>query len=410
MTSGRMTERLRVVLLVAALPTLVGVVLWKIVTGVRTGQHFGLILDQGSIKIQDFAWLLNFAKAFWRGEVGFGIEDHLRITEGLAGQRLSVSFPFGYSPTLFWVLGPLCVLPLVWGFVAWTLAGLVAVWSLPQRYRSLAVVVAFISPVAIGCWSLGQTAVLSTAALLALMRWDADAESAPPTRWQLVAGAAVIWALTAKPTLAVTAAIAFLAGRRTRVVAVAIVFAIVSTALLWPGLRSARLADYLFILTHYDLDTAPPTYAWSLVPATMGNVRALLHVTFGIGDAVASRWSGALWLLASAAIVLGGARAALAAELRWSLAVLAYLVFCPHVSWTEELGLAVIVAAVLGLPAMQAWIRAAIVAVVLAMLFLLPGIAFQGGARLPVVVVGKLVVAGLLLAGGAARTAHARSR
>src|SRR6185503_506228 len=203
MTAGRTTERLRVVLVAAALPALVAVVLWKIVGAVRTGTHFGVLLDDGGIKIQDFAWLLNFAKAFWRGEVGFGIEDHLRITGTLAGQRLPVSFPFGYSPTLFWILGPLCVLPIVWGFVAWTLLGLAAVWWMPSRYRSLAVAAVFISPVAIGCWSLGQTAVLTTVAFLVLLRWDVDAGTEPPTRWQIIGPAAVLWALTAKPTLAI---------------------------------------------------------------------------------------------------------------------------------------------------------------------------------------------------------------
>jgi hypothetical protein len=370
---------------------LVAVVAWSVSAYAETvwGTNFGVVVGTNKIVIHDFASHLNFAKAFWRGEGGYSVDDHLRMTARFAGERLPVALPFGYSPTMLWILAPLCPLPTAWGFFAWTLLGLVAVLWLSRRYRSVLVAASFISPVALGCWKLGQTAIMTTVALIALMNSEVTAERTGPGRHGVGWGAVVLWALTAKPPLAVAAGTALLAGRRFRMVGTALGLTVVSTALLLPLLGRGGLAEYLGLLTHYDLDTAAPAFAWSLVPDTMGNVRALLHVTLGIGDAAATRWSTVLWLLASTSIMVTAARRAMPTEVRWSLAVLAYLLFCPHVSWTEEMQLVVILAAVGTLDRRHASIRGAIIGFVLVMLFLLPGIPFRGGARLPVAVAGK---------------------
>jgi hypothetical protein len=65
------------------------------------------------------------------------------------------------------------------------------------------------------------------------------------------------------------------------------------------------------------------------------------------------------------------------------------------VSWTEEIALALVLAALPALADAHVRTRDAVAAYVLGMLFLLPGLAFQGGVRLPVAVVGKLWVAGV---------------
>jgi len=163
-----------------------------------------------------------------------------------------------------------------------------------------------------------------------------------------------------------------------------------------PLLGKAGVVDYLALVTHYDLDTAAPAFAWSLRPDSMANLRALLHVAFGVGDAAASRFSTVLWLLASASIVVAAARRTMAAEIRWSLAVLAYLLFCPHVSWTEELHLAVIVAALAAVSG-PASIRGAGIALALAMVFLFPLPAF-GAARVAAGFSATALVAASLIA------------
>ena len=394
-----MGERLRGILRWVALPLLVATVIGHHAIWMRTGDRFGVIVREDAIETPDFVSHFSFAKAFWGRGGGYGVEDHLRMTEGFVGHRLPRALPFGYSPTMLWLLGPLCLLPTLWAFAAWTLLSLAAVWGATRHDRSLMVPAVFVTPVAVGCWWLGQTAVLTTAALLALQRWDAAARSRPLEPREVVVSALVVWALSAKPPLAVAAATALLAGRRIGVVAAAAGAAAVSTALLLPWLGKTGIADYLFMLSHYDRETAPAAFAWSLYPETMGNVRALLNVTFGVGDAAASRWSTVLWLLASTGIAVAGARRAMAAEARWALAGLAYLLFCPHVSWTEELALGVALAALPALTEVHARTRAAVAAYVLVMLFLLPGLAFQGGVRLPVAVAGKLWLAGVFWIG-----------
>jgi len=82
--------------------------------------------------------------------------------------------PFGYSPTMLWILAPLCVLPTVWGFALWTLAGGIAAWWMARPRWSLGAAAAVLSPVAVGCFALGQTALITTAGLLMLMSRDLD--------------------------------------------------------------------------------------------------------------------------------------------------------------------------------------------------------------------------------------------
>lgn len=396
-TPSGATARLRTILVYVVLPALVLVVAWREVTQTRYGSHFGVIIGDGDLKIHDFASHLTFAKTFWHGEGGYSVKDHLRAATRLAGRPLPFALPFGYSPTMLWILGPLSLLPTGLGYFVWTLLGLAGALWICRRYRSIAVAVAFVSPVAIACWSLGQTAVLTAVAFLGLMHWDATSDRARASRRDFLLVVAVVWMLTAKPPLAIAAAAALLAGRRGTIVAAALVLGVVSTAALLPLFGKAGLLEYFRLLGHYDLGTADEVFAWSLRPDSMGNLRALLHVTFGVGDAVASRWSALFWLLTSASIIVAAARREIPAELRWSLAVLAYLLFCPHVSGTEELHVVVIVAALGAAASAPASIRTAGIALALVLLFLLPLIPF-GGARVLVAFSGTLLLAALLIA------------
>jgi len=74
----------------------------------------------------------------------------------------------------------------------------------------------------------------------------------------------------------------------------------------------------------------------------MGNLRALLHVTLGMADSIASQLSGGIWFLGIGSIIGARLRRRLPIEACWGLAVLAYLLFCPHVTSTEELQLVVV--------------------------------------------------------------------
>jgi pheromone shutdown protein TraB len=156
--------------------------------------------------------------------------------------------------------------------------------------------------------------------------------------------ALVLWALTAKPPLAITAAAALLATGRWRSVLIALGLTCVSTIALWPILGDGWAGDYLQLIANYDLQTADIAYVWSLKPSTMSNLRGVLHGLPGIGDHAACQIASVFWLAALAAVVAATRRLGSASV--WALAVLAYLLFCPHVSFTENIHLAIVVAAV----------------------------------------------------------------
>src|SRR5262249_55675974 len=104
---ARITAQMRTLFLDLRVPLLLVVVGWKVSSSVLFATHFGVVVEENKITINDFASHLNFAKAFWWGEGGYSVNDHLRMTERFAGERLPYALPFGYSPTMLWILLPL---------------------------------------------------------------------------------------------------------------------------------------------------------------------------------------------------------------------------------------------------------------------------------------------------------------
>ena len=99
------------------------------------------------------------------------------------------------------------------------------------------------SPIGVVCFGLGQTSFLTTAAMLFLIVRDLGSEfQQHPVRrgasdW---ADAVVLWALTAKPPVAVTSGVVFLARRRWRCIGLAVALGLLSTAVLAPAAAPAR--------------------------------------------------------------------------------------------------------------------------------------------------------------------------
>jgi hypothetical protein len=379
-------------------------VTWRLVLSALGDQNFGIAVDpqKGGGWTSDFAAHLTFAKAFWSGNAGYDVASHLRITSERFHRPVEHALPFGYSPTMLWVLGPLCLLPAAWAYTVWTLFGVAAIWWMTLPERSLWMAAALFSPVAFTCFKLGQTAFLTATGMLFLMIRDLHFQSPnrlsrPPTSdWP---EAIVLWALTAKPPLALTAGAVMLCGRRWRPLALALGLSLLSTALLTPGLGMHWIAEYVHLITHYDLETANPAYTWSLAPKTMGNLRALLHITLGVGDDAASRWSNGLWLLTLAGVTVASLWRKLPAQASWGFAVLAYLLLCAHVTSTEELHLVLLIALVAQADQrVPSTVRWGTVGLVLAVLYLPPGIGYQGSLRIPAVFTSKVLLAGLVWA------------
>jgi hypothetical protein len=283
---------------------------------------------------RDFAGILVMAKAMWSGQAGYDVDSHLSANRAWVGHQLDTAMPFPYSPTMLYVLGPFCLLPPARAFAAWSLLNLTVVgWIIARKdCPPLLGPIVFLTPTAMMCFALGQSALLAAAALIylggATLRNPGERR---PNVWLMTL---VLWALTARPQLAITAGVALLAARQWRPVLLALALALVTTALLTPLLGSRWVTDYFTLISHYDRVTAPDAFRWALVPDHMNNLRALL-TTLGVPDDMSSKVSTAVWLLTLVGVLASALLRGLPPALVWGACVLLQLLLCPHVNTYE---------------------------------------------------------------------------
>jgi hypothetical protein len=360
-------------------------------------EHFGVTVQgEESERILDFASHRAFACAAWSGESMNGgassvysLDAHLRATEGWTHHARQIALPFAYSPTMLWILRPACLVSARVAFAVWALSGFLATALVASRYRlPWTAILPLATPAALYTQALGQTAILTTVALLWLMMQDRKT-AVPPWR-----AGTVLWLLTAKPPLAITAACALLARRRWRPALVAGGLTAASTLAVVPFLGPGWVHDYVGMLGRYDRETLPPAFAWSIVPETMSNLRAALAVDLGVRDAVAVQACTLLWAVAIVGVLAAAWRCMPGRGRVWAFTVLAYLLLFPHVSATENVALACVLAA-LGAPRTRA-ATAAVVAVVVG-LWLAPGLDPPHWPRPSVLLFAMLVVGAIVL-------------
>ncbi len=303
--------------------------------------------------IVDFASHLNFARHVWMrqttvtttgGASVYSVQNHLKVTSSWASVPLPRALPFGYSPTMLWILGPFALLSAKCAFVLWNVLGLgIMYWATRPGNSPFGLgLIGFFSPLSFSCFFIGQTAILSMAGLLFLSCAGASGSKHSPrgTLQPLdIISAFVLWALTAKPPLAVASAVVLFGMRRWKVLLLAILLTVLSTAAIQPWLGHGWVSDYLGIVTRYNNVEADPAFAWSFVPAHMANLRALLHLNLGVPDNFANRLSVILWLAGCAFVAWLPRRTSVSAHTCWSLSILTYLILFPHVTSTEELQL-----------------------------------------------------------------------
>jgi len=195
------------------------------------------------------------------------------------------------------------------------------------------------TPLAVRATALGQTVFLSTVGIFILADRTLRASSDPDvgTIRGSVLLIVVLWALTAKPPLAVTAGAAMLALGFYRPVAWAAAMAALGAVLTTPFLGVHWVADYVSMISAYDTMTAAPAFGWSRLPDQMSNLRAFLAMDIGLPDDLASPLSNAVWVLSILLVGWAGARRRAAPARIWTLTILSYLLFCSHVNSTEEL-------------------------------------------------------------------------
>jgi hypothetical protein len=197
------------------------------------------------------------------------------------------------------------------------------------------------------------------------------------------AAVGALWALGARPPLALTAAVALLACGWWRVVVAAAGLTVATTLLLQPWLGSAWLGDWLAMLFGYHRG-GEAAFAWSFVPERMSTLRAVLAVDFGIGDALASWISTGAWIAALGWLGLRARYGFAAAQQPrvWAWALLSYLSFCPHVTATEVLQVSVPLTLLAGARPPAGLTRGAAIGL-LALPYLSPAVGLLAGLRWP---------------------------
>src|SRR5437867_4524815 len=404
-----MASRFRVRLLLIG--AVIGLGLGSTVSALRP-EPFGVVVADGrSERLMDFASHRGFACAAWSGGLAraggtsiYTVDAHLKATERWTGLPASIALPFGYSPTMLWVLGPLCTLPARWSYGAWSLACVLATaWMILRARVHWMALLLLVTPLTVHAFALGQTALLTTAGLFFLLTRDAEGES---ERSQGSWGESlVLWLLTAKPPIAATGGLALLARRRGTSVARAAALTLVTTLALTPWLGTGWVRDYLHLLGSYDRVGLPSAFAWSIVPEYMSNLRAALHLDLGLSDDVAARLSTIVWSASLVGILLAAWRRPLPAGLTWALCIMTYLLLCPHVTTTEDVALFCVLAGMEGERVPKTlWIGAATLALV--GLLLTPAIGPAAGRRPPVLFFAKLGLMACVLVAGRFLTAR----
>jgi hypothetical protein len=244
------------------------------------------------------------------------------------------------------MLSPLFPLPTRWAWLVWNLGGAwLAAWAVrraagPERRLLTLSRLALISPNALYCLVLGQTALLTTGVLAALLL-------TAPGRRAALAGAACVLALGIKPPLAVVAAAALLAAGlwSTLALAAAGSAAVIAAAVVWWG--NGVVGDYVTLVGRYNLVQADPLFRAGFVPGLMSNLRNVLLHTGWLDDARASAVSSLVFLVALAAPALLAVATQRRLRLDVALACTAtsYALFAPHLSSTEDLILLVVLLA-----------------------------------------------------------------
>ncbi|RII27798.1 MAG: hypothetical protein CXR31_06110 [Geobacter sp.] len=304
---------------------------------------FGIWHVNGLYIICDFPSIFNFTKAFWlehrsQGSSVYSVANHLKITSAWAGQEYNHSLSFGYSPTMLLVLSPLVYFSHAMAFCIFNSAGLLAIWwqTQPIRCRFGLGVLAFLSPLSIACFQQGQTALLTGAGLLFLFERSRNGFERIVS-WQTSLAGPVLWALTAKPPLALTAVVVLLGLRQWRPVLLAALLVLITTLSISPMLGPGWITDYIHLITTHNRIQADQAFAFSHFPQHMANLRGVLSIDGNLPDDVASRISSTVWLAVLTMLVAAGPRLRLTVGGFWSVGLLFYLLFCPHVSSFEVL-------------------------------------------------------------------------
>jgi hypothetical protein len=315
------------------------------------GLPYGIYQEPGQgLKAADFQFHLQFVRAFWQAPDGrlYTPEFHRKMMRDWTGFDVGDSLSFAYSPTRLLTLAPAGLLPDPAAYLAWSGAALLLAhaflvfWILRCRAPSELLPCFLLETVLLsfayqGALALGQTAAWSSLLFALLLR----TEHGGPAKASWPVQAALLWILTAKPPLAVVGGVALASAGKIKPVAAAVLLVAAQAALFSLALGASWIPDYLRLLGAFDRESSDPLFLSSLVVERMSNLRQVLHLALGTGDALATSASTWLWLGSSAGVLAWAWRRRLHPSLPCALglALCCYSLFSPHLSFTEDLAL-----------------------------------------------------------------------
>jgi hypothetical protein len=314
----------------------------------QPGLPFGVfyVPEKNAWSAQDFSSHFQFSRHLWLNDLThpYTVAGHNAMMSAWIGRPIEGALPYGYTPTFALVLLPLLPLPPVTAYGLWVLLPalmmcfLIWKWAGASdpalRLWAVLFLVAGFSATFIRSAQLGQTAIWSALMLLAL--FFRKKNPARPLPSDLLTGF-LLFLLSAKPPLAVTASLALWWSGERRPIGYALGLTALWIALVTLWLGVGWIPDYVTLLSHYNLNDAPSALATSLEPNRMSNLRNFLYGFNDWNDSLCARVSGLAWLLGCAfgAVLFWKKRLAVPTALALSLAI--YEAFCPHLTYTEDL-------------------------------------------------------------------------
>ena len=268
----------------------------------------------------------------------------------------------------------------------------------PSRCRWGIGLLSCFSPLAQLCFVLGQTPLLTGAGLLYIAEKTKEDSNAHGWRKSIIP-AAIMWALTAKPPIALFGTAVLLSMRRWRVLSIAAIFTFFSTAVISPWLGHDWMNDYIHLLRSYNQTDAGSVFAWSIYPDFMANLRAFLNIDIGFADNIAGYTSAVVWLLVLAFIAILGLRRRLSVAALWSMSILSYLLFCPHVGPTEELLVLVILSLCVSAKEGLSWQELVLFIMLPLLVFISPAPGTLYGSRLPLFLTQLVLILFIFVSG-----------
>jgi hypothetical protein len=304
---------------------------------------------------QDFTSHFNVVRQIWRQVTPrpYPPEGQRALYSAWLGETPPAGLIYGYSPTLLLLLAPLLSLSSFTAYLAYGLAnaiaagllvyGLIGPRSRQQPWQWVAVLLCFFSVAFFSVFQFGQTVVLTTAALGAIwaLLYDPSTQQWRASRWRGdLALSLLLWALSAKPNIAIFSGVLLVAAFRWRALALTACWCVLTTLVTAPYLGGWPVwwQDYLRLLSLYHDPAVQTSFlSWSSDPDNFTNFLQVLTHFNSWPYPLQSRFSSSLWL-AGLILLLGTQvlRTKPRPVLFFQINLLLALIFNPNLLHTED--------------------------------------------------------------------------